>query len=116
MKKIIKNNSAEIGARHGDLSFHPLEVLPQGIKEVRFDGSFILARGEHTGHKHIITAPKKALRIFQDVQGRYVLEVKEAATITHEEHAPITLLPGIYQHEQESERDPFLDKIRQVAD
>ena len=108
-----KNNS---GFRHGDLSFHPLERLPEGLKRVEYDGSFVLAYGEHTGHKHVITSPKGGLNIFQDVQGRYVLEARKPATITHEEHSAITLIPGIYQQEQEQERDPFLERIRKVSD
>lgn len=110
------NNTNKIGARHGDLSFHPIEALPEGLRELKHEGSFILARGEHTGHKHVIQAPQKEMRIFQDEKGRYVLEVKSTASITHEEHQKITLLPGIYRQEQEQERDPFLDQIRMVAD
>ena len=56
------------------------------------------------------------MNIFQDAEGRYVLEVKEAATITHEEHHTITLQPGIYRQEQELERDPFLEQIKKVQD
>jgi len=107
-------NKTKREARQGDISFHTLKELPQDIKEVEQNGTFVLARGEHTGHKHTITAPK--LKIFQDAQGRYVLQVGEAATITHEEHKTITLRPGIWRQEQELERDPFLQRIREVAD
>lgn len=109
-------NKNNIGARHGDLSFHPLKELPQNLKEVEQNGSFVLARGEHTGHSHKISAPPKKMRIFKDSEGRFVLEVKEQATITHEEHKTITLRPGIWRQEQELERDPFLQRIKQVAD
>lgn len=110
------NNTNKVGARHGDLSFHPLEKLPEGLKEVKQAGSFVLAYGEHTGHKHVITAPRKTMRIFQDKEGRYVLELKSEAMIKHEEHKTITLMPGIYHQNIEQERDPFLDQINQVKD
>src|SRR3990167_185063 len=101
-----------IGARHGDLSFHLLEELPKNLKEIKHSGEFVLARGEHTGHKHTISTPRKQINIFQDAEGRYVLEVKEAATIMHEEHHTITLQPEIYRQEQELERDTFLEQIK----
>jgi len=102
--------------RHGDLSYHKIDKLPDGLKKVEHDGNFVLARGEHTGHKHVVTAPRKEMNIYQDAEGRYVLEIKEAATIAHEEHSTITLQPGIYIQETELERDPFLDAIRSVQD
>ena len=100
--------------RHGDLSFHQIEGLPEDLKEVTHSGSFVLAEGEHTGNKHVVEAKK--MRIFRDAEGRYVLEVKDQATITHKEHHTITLQPGIYRQEVEIERDPFLEKIKEVAD
>ena len=102
--------------RHGDLSFHPLKELPEGLKEINQDGKYTLAYGEHTGHTHVIEAPSKTMRIFKDSEGRYVLEVKSAATISHQEHSIITLQPGIYRQEQEVERDPFLEQIKMVQD
>lgn len=108
------NNTNKIGARHGDLNFHPVKEVPQGLKEVKHDGSFVLAYGEHTGHKHVIKAPK--MQILQDAEGRYYLNLKQRATISHEEHKTITLLPGIYRQDIEQERDPFLDQINVVKD
>jgi hypothetical protein len=107
-------NKKIIGARHGDISFHPISELPKGLKEIAHDGTFILARGEHTGHSHVIASPK--INIFQDKEGRYVLEVKQEAKITHQEHNTITLQPGIYIQHQEEERDPFLQQIKAVQD
>ena len=102
------------GARHGDLSFHPIKELPKGLKEVQHKGSFVLAEGEHTGHKHVVTSEK--MKIFQDASGRYVLQFGSPAKIAHEEHTTITLQPGIYVQEIEQERDPFLDRIKEVLD
>lgn len=102
--------------RHGDLSFHPKTRKPTNIKEVKHEGSFVLALGEATGHKHVITAPKKAMRIFKDAEGRLVLELKEAATVTHEEHKPITIEPGVYVQENEREYDWFAETVQRVID
>ncbi len=100
--------------RHGDLSFHPINELPKGLKEIKHKGEYVLAYGEHTGHKHKIVAEK--MQIFQDGNGRYYLKVNNSATITHEEHKTITLRPGIYRQEQELERDAFLNEIKKVVD
>ena len=100
--------------RHGDLSFHPLEALPEGLSEVKQNGKFVLAYGEHTGHKHTLTSKK--MELFQDAEGKYYLKLNEVGTLTHEEHKTITLAPGIYRQDAEQERDPFLDRISQVKD
>lgn len=112
----MKNNTNKIGARHGDLNFHPIKEVPAGLKEVEQAGSFILAYGEHTGHKHVIEAPKKTMQIFKDLEGRHYIKLSSEATIRHEEHKTITLMPGTYRQDMEQERDPFLDQINIVKD
>ena len=100
-------------ARHGDLSFQPYEGNLKDLVEVEHNGSFILALGEHTGHKHVI---KGDMRIFKDTEGRFVLEIKDIATITHEEHHKIEMKPGVYKMLPEQEYDYFLESISQVQD
>ena len=113
MNKLKSNEEC----RHGDLSFHALKELPKNLKEIKHDGSFILAFGEATGHHHKITVKDKDdLKIYQDAEGRYIMDVKGEATLTHQEHDTITFASGVYIQEIETERDPFLDTIRQVKD
>ena len=102
--------------RHGDLSFRPFEGSTEELIEVQHQGSFILALGEHTGHKHVITAEPETMRIFQDIDGNYVLEVTSGAKLTHEEHKPISFAPGKYLMRQEQEFDYFLNEVAKVQD
>jgi hypothetical protein len=102
--------------RHGDLSFHQIDKLPEDLKEVEQNGSFVLALGEHTGHKHVITVPRKKMRIFQDFEGKYILEIKEEASISHEEHSTIILIPGLYEMRNEREFDYFANATIRVVD
>lgn len=103
--------------RHGDLGFTELEKIPEGLTKIEHDGSFILAYGEHTGHAHRLAVAKKSdVEIYKDNEGRYVLNVKKPATLSHEEHKTITFQPGIYFQRNEREYDPFLNEIRTVQD
>ena len=102
-------------ARHGDLSFHPIAKLPKDAVEVKHNSSFVLALGEHTGHKHVITAEPDTFKVYQH-EGNYILELKAEAKISHEEHHTITLRPGIYIQKIEQEYDPFLQQINKVQD
>lgn len=99
--------------RHGDLSFHPITALEAGFAEVEHKGQFVLALGEATGHQHVIKSPN--MRIFQR-KGRTVLEVREIATLTHEEHLPIEFKPGLYEMKQEREFDWFTLETVRVLD
>lgn len=66
----------------------PKEALLVGTENV------ILAYGEVTGHKHQI---KDTTTSLYEWQGDQLVQVREATALTHEEHAPINLAPGIYK-------------------
>jgi hypothetical protein len=104
--------------RHGDLIFKQLPGLPENLKPLALkDNKFVLALGEVTGHKHVMTADKEEdMQIFQDAQGRYVLEVKAPTKLSHEEHQTLTFQPGIYIMDNEREHDYFQQEARQVID
>lgn len=73
--------------------------------------------GEHSGNAHVV-APTKGgtIQFYLDGEEIY-LEVKEApAIITHEEHAPLIINPGIYRKMIEWEYDPFAKVIQRVVD
>lgn len=103
-------------ARHGDLSFRRIESLPENLKPKK---DRVLALGEHTGHKHVITVdrPETNLELFTGADGKTYLSIKGGtATVTHEEHKPITFMPGFYQMDLEQEFDYALKSIRTVQD
>ena len=102
--------------RHqGDVTFHPVEQV-EG-KVIKHEGSYTLAYGEKTGHRHLITVENPSdMRLFQALNGQVFLDILSSATITHEEHLPITLQPGKYLVEKEREYDWFQKTARKVID
>ncbi|MFA6158965.1 MAG: hypothetical protein WC763_05100 [Candidatus Paceibacterota bacterium] len=100
----------------GDITFTPVCSMPKGKKE-KHDGSFILARGEATGHSHRITvADPKKLTLIRLPDGRAFMKLEETGTVTHEEHMDIVLAPGIYEIGHEREYDHFADAVVKVQD
>ena len=92
--------------RHGDLSFKQIDKLPEDVKEMKQEKSFVLALGEHTGHKHVITAEKEGVvQMLTTMDGKTVLVIEGVALLTHEEHKTITFAPGIYEMDNEQEYD-----------
>jgi hypothetical protein len=63
------------------------------------DGPIILAYGEVTGHAHRIDVPdtERSKVRYWDAGAERFLQVMETVALTHEEHGPITLEPGIYR-------------------
>lgn len=87
-------------------------TLPQNATASDKPGDVILAFGEVTGHAHRITEREK-VRMWDAGAERY-LQVLEATMLTHEEHAPVTLQPGVYRLPQQVEYTPA--ELRRVAD
>lgn len=106
--------------RQGDVFITEIEEIPASAKK-RPGSRQILAAGEVTGHHHQISG--KVGQMF-DVEdeildadnpgGMAYLEVKEAGSITHDEHAPIDLPKGKYSVMIQREYHP--EAIRSVAD
>lgn len=70
----------------------------------------ILAHGEHTGHFH--EAHGDGVALYEDG----VLEAPNGAEVTHQEHAPIRVPPGMYERSIVKEYDHFTEEARNVAD
>lgn len=104
--------------RHGDLIFKQVAELPAGLTEKKLaDNKFVLALGEVTGHKHVMTAEKEEdMHIYQDSSGRYVLQIGAPTKLSHEEHDTLVFQPGIYIMDNEREHDYFAKQSRQVID
>jgi hypothetical protein len=106
MKKIAKQ------IRQGDVLVHPIEKLPDGVLE-ETQAEIVLAEGEVTGHSHKICAKRGSVKRYTKDSEVY-LEVKFPVTLSHEEHAPLTIEPGVYQVRRQVEQ--WMDEVRQVAD
>lgn len=94
--------------RHGDLLIVKVGSLP---KDAALVETKVLADGEATGHAHRLE--KDGVLYIKD--GQLFLEAVVDVAVVHEEHARITLSPGIYEVRRQREYQPGA-LPRQVAD
>jgi hypothetical protein len=101
--------------RQGDVLIVPVDELPGGlVPGPRDGGRLVLARGEATGHAHVITGPEVALYAAPDDIDRLFVEIVGRARVVHEEHAAITVPAGRYRVVRQREYTP--GDYRYVAD
>jgi len=116
------------GVRQGDVSLHPIETLPDGVKLCKNN---ILALGEITGHQHRLQSNQ--LCVFEDEQKNKFVNLKQDCLLVHDfeggkgvfsveeatkkdKHLAKQVLAGVYAVRIEQEYDPFLDALREVQD
>ncbi|HEY3892234.1 MAG TPA: hypothetical protein VGM00_09770 [Bradyrhizobium sp.] len=99
----------------GDLLLEKVpDIAPSGTIAENADGAaMVLAEGEASGHRHAI---RERVIMFHDHSlardipaGLYVGHVQvnsPSAKVTHEEHAPLTLLRGTYRVRRQRELGP----------
>jgi hypothetical protein len=81
--------------RQGDVLLVPVVKVPdRATPHERDGGRAVLAYGEVTGHAHAITEPSALLF---DRFGDLYLQADGSVTLRHEEHAPISIEPGVYR-------------------
>lgn len=98
------------------------DVLIQSVSEMPADGEkvnpkdrgFVLAEGEHTGHAHVIDKLADLEMIEKD--GFFYIKTDKDQPITHEEHHPNKLFPGINKIMIVREYDHFAEEARRVQD
>ena len=106
--------------RQGDVFIERVHALPSQAVEIPQAGRVVLALGEVTGHAHAIVlddGPVKA-RLFDAGTERF-LQVLARSILAHEEHAAITLEPGIYRVSKfgdGTQREYTPEAIRNVQD
>ena len=98
--------------QQGDVIFRRINKIDE--KSLTTITSSIIQEGEATGHAHRLTSGDYSF--YSSPNNRRFLRVINPATITHEEHAPITLEPGEYEIGIVREYDPFEKLIRSVVD
>jgi hypothetical protein len=75
-----------------------------------------LKKGEGM-HTHTLTSSKDfSFEKVKDIEDSFQLQLKEKASLTHEEHGEIILKPGNYITCGQVEFDPMSRNIRQVFD
>ena len=86
--------------RQGDVLIRKLtkaeaRKLAASTEIPRENGRVVLAHGEVTGHAHAIS--EQAVRFLTNEAALRVLEIREPATLRHEEHRAFELPVGDYQ-------------------
>ncbi|MFI5937682.1 hypothetical protein [Actinoplanes sp. NPDC051494] len=77
-------------------------------------GRMVLARGEATGHAHVVGGPGLTLVADRDNPALMWIDVPSHGRVTHEEHGPISLPAGQYRVVRQREYIP--GAWRPVAD
>lgn len=75
---------------------------------------YVLAEGETTGHAHCISDVENVEMVEKD--GMFFIRVLKDVTVTHEEHKPVKIPPGIYRVRKVREYDHFAEEARDVRD
>lgn len=90
--------------------------LPESVVPLARDarGKLVLALGEATGHAHAVSTPDADLLADAAELDRRFLRIVTDAMLTHEEHDPIPLPPGLYQVVRQ--REYVLGGSRSVED
>jgi hypothetical protein len=94
----------------------PREQVPASCVPVPRDkrGRMVLARGEATGHAHVVGGPGLALLAPPDEPDDMWIDIPRHGRVTHEEHGPISLPAGTYRVVRQREYVP--GAWRPVAD
>lgn len=109
--------------RQGDVLITQVDEVPSNVKpssrKMANKNVVTLAFGEVTGHHHSITQDGTVALVETQVDEGKAQEVfltimGDSATVTHQEHAPITLPKGNYKVSIQQEYTP--EAIRNVLD
>jgi hypothetical protein len=104
--------------RQGDVLVTPIsrDLLPAGLVPAARDarGRMVLARGEATGHAHVVTGDRVALLCPPGAPQSLYLLVDGHARLAHDEHGPIPVPAGAYLVIRQREYVP--GSFRMIAD
>lgn len=104
--------TAKQAAQQGDVILRKLDAMPDGNPNSVTRRRLVLAHGE-SGHSHVIEDDEAELI---QIGERLLLKLPKEATVTHEEHNPIRLSPGIWEVGRVKEYDWFQQMERRVID
>lgn len=80
--------------RQGDVMLLQVENVPNDAVKVDVGERIVLAYGEVTGHHHSLLS--KGVDLMEASGARYLI-VGETTEVTHQEHNPVTIVPGIWR-------------------
>jgi hypothetical protein len=90
-----------------------LKQAPAGDRKPISKIRCVLAEGESTGHMHAVEDNEAEL---MRIGERMILSLGKPATVTHQEHGPITLDAGLWEIGRVQEYDYWSKMARTVAD
>lgn len=108
----MKIKLAKTFAQQGDVILRKLDKMPVGEISNKTRKRLVLAHGE-SGHSHVIEDDEVELI---QIGERMLLNLTKAATVTHEEHRPIKLSPGIWEIGRVKEFNYFEMMTRTIQD
>jgi hypothetical protein len=101
--------------RQGDILIIATNTIPDNLSHVPLEnGRIVLARGEATGHAHVLDGEALFMAADLEEMADRFLRVEHEAQVVHEEHDPITLPPGYYIVRRQREYAP--DALSPIAD
>jgi hypothetical protein len=104
--------------RQGDLLLVPVADLPEDARVIR-RGRLVLARGEATGHAHVVEDDRAFLHDLGWAWAGdevYLSVVGDApVSLVHEEHDTLVVSPGVYEVRRQREYAPR-ERFRRVSD
>ena len=94
--------------RQGDVLLLPCADIPAGVRrEAPEEGRVVLARGEVTGHAHVMRADRVCHCRDDGTGSGYVRIACDApSALTHEEHKALMVPPGNYRVVRQREYQP----------
>lgn len=100
--------------QQGDVLIERVESVPHEATPVQpGQRGHVLAEGEATGHAHTVPAAHATMT---RLGAKLFLTVTAPTVITHEEHKPVSLEPGIWEIGRVREWDYLAQMARTVAD
>jgi hypothetical protein len=101
--------------QQGDVMLEKVDELPADGKAVQAkNGTYVLAYGEATGHKHALEDVEGIKVVEKD--GLFYVSVEKSALLTQEEHGTVMIPEGVWRVDRVREYDHFAQEARRVND
>jgi len=101
--------STDRSFRQGDILLLPCSDIPlNAVPEAPEDGLVVLARGETSGHRHVVGADRVTFFREDGSGGGGYIKVTgpDPVDLSHEEHSPLAIPPGNYRVVRQREYQP----------
>ena len=99
--------------QQGDVCMERVKSIPaKATRVIREPRGYILARGEATGHAHVIAEEVE----LYELDGVLYLKNSSPVEVTHEEHKTKVVPAGIWEVQRVREHDHISDMTRRVQD